>query len=131
MTKFAGSEAGPLLRLARIRSSMLLLFRLAVGARIPDLISDTLVAPPYCTPGDGATAGDCGPPAIVSWVFFLVFTVLNKFFLIPLIAGTVRPRPPPRPAPPREAGEPPTLGGGGEGGAGARAPGRGAPGGLV
>ena len=47
---------------------MLLLFRLAVGARIPDLISDTLVAPPYCTPGDGATAGDCGPPAIVSWV---------------------------------------------------------------
>jgi hypothetical protein len=95
---------------------MLLLFRLAVGARIPDLLSDTLVAPPYCTPGDGATAGDCGPPAIVSWVFFLVFTVLNKFFLIPLIAGTVRPRPPPRPAPPREAGEPPTLRGGGRGG---------------
>ena len=67
------------------------LFRISSGENWNPLMHEIMIAPPYCTPMEMAVdgIGDCGPPSIVTVIYFLTFTLLCAMTALNLIVAVI------------------------------------------
>lgn len=83
-----GSNGDENLNVRTVPKALILLFRMSCGEGWNQIMSDYLVSPPYCTPGNEFTETDCGNH-VYAYILFCAWNILSMYIFVNMFVSLI------------------------------------------